>query len=243
MEIKGKVFVVGPNGEEPDRMPIGMIIENPKANFWAPASWQGAQTSIVGKHVQWPETLPLATRLALDVLQGKTESAVILADALAEQHTGNVSELQVEIRRRIDLAVADGTHRTPRTKIWSPSGPPRAVARASSSANAEGTSVPAELESRSAPGARIARTTGRKTSTTGRTCHETLVVPGILVGGPQPGGASAPSPCLVGQRVRSDPAPVPTERLDARLDRAEGCKGRKVCLCRSPGKHRIRSCR
>lgn len=107
MEIKGKVFVVGPNGEEPDRMPIGMIIENPKANFWAPASWQGAQTSIVGKHVQWPETLPLATRLALDVLQGKTESAVILADALAEQHTGNVSELQVEIRRRIDLAVAE----------------------------------------------------------------------------------------------------------------------------------------
>lgn len=49
--------------------------------------------------------VPLAHQLALAVLSGDTGAALLLADLVQEQHSGQASELQAEVRKRVAEAV------------------------------------------------------------------------------------------------------------------------------------------
>ncbi len=49
--------------------------------------------------------IPLYHQLALAVLRGDTGAALLLADLVQEQHTGAASELQAEVKRRVEAAV------------------------------------------------------------------------------------------------------------------------------------------
>lgn len=49
--------------------------------------------------------IPPAHKLALAVLSGDTGAALLLADLVQEQYTGRESELQAELKRRVDAEV------------------------------------------------------------------------------------------------------------------------------------------
>lgn len=104
---EGPLYVVSPKGfstvlrRAEVNLPTNEVVANPEP-------LQTVTRSLVYLRGEpYFSDIPPAHQIALAVLKGDTGAALLLADLVQEQHTGQASELQAEVRARVCEAVME----------------------------------------------------------------------------------------------------------------------------------------